>query len=91
MSRISTSAPQVGAKAPAKAKPPKTYHISFVEVIVHSATIEATSEEAAIKEARIDWRELGNEAFRQETLGASELFNAKELNPSPSSKKGGSQ
>lgn len=57
------------------------YHVSFVEVIRHTSTVRARSEKAARTIVRKDWSEVGAEAFRQETLGMSELISVEEVCP----------
>jgi hypothetical protein len=59
----------------------KTYLISFVEVVRHTATLQARSEKAARTLVRRDWTEVGAEAFRQETLGMCDLISVEEVRP----------
>jgi len=57
----------------------KRYHITLVEVIVHSTDIDARSKRHAIEQARSDWQELGDDAFSQDR--ASEFITAREVRP----------
>lgn len=57
----------------------KTYRVSFVEVIRHTATVEARNEHFACVQARRDWVEVGVDAFQQETLGMCDLITVEEV------------
>ena len=89
MSRVSTSATQVGAKALTEAKLLKTYRVTFCDARYFHHDVEAIDADAATAVAE-GLNESGD-------TGADsgdpyiEWVETSELNPSPSSKKGGAR
>lgn len=59
----------------------KTYRISFIEVVRHTATVQARSEHFARLQVRRDWTEVGVTAFQQEALGMCDLISVEEVRP----------
>jgi hypothetical protein len=57
----------------------QTYQVSFMEIIRHTGTIRARSENAARMTVRKNWDEIGDDAFEQESLGMAEFISAEEV------------
>ena len=57
----------------------KSYHVTVLEVLVHTATVSAGDDRDAAKLGRELWSELGSEGFQTKTVIASELLNATEV------------
>ena len=61
-----------------KANQPRRFDVTIVEVLLHRATIEASSVVAANEFAREMWDEGAGEGFTTETLGRTDLIIADE-------------
>ena len=60
----------------------KTYRVTIVEVLVHTAVIKATSRTQATELANDRWDENGDAGFCTQTLGRTEtVINEGEVQP----------
>jgi hypothetical protein len=57
----------------------KSYHVTVLEVLVHTAAVTAGDVRDAARLGRELWSELGPEGFQTKTAVASELLNATEV------------
>ena len=57
----------------------KTYDVTVVEVLVHTATVTAQDDRLASELGRELWNELGPEGFQTKTVGASQLITVEEV------------
>lgn len=89
MSRASTSAMQLGAKALTEAKPLKTYRVTFCDARYFHHVVEAIDADAAT--AMAEGLSESGDTGADSGDPYIEWVETSELNPGPSSKKGGAQ